>query len=1081
MNTAEMPRPHSSYVPVCAIGASAGGVTALQQFFSNVGDDLGAAFVVVVHLAPDHPSQLDKILAARTSMPVHQVSDAPQLKPNCVYVIPPDRELVINGNDISARPFSEPRGRRAPIDMFFRSVAQARGDGIAMVLSGSGSDGALGVRAVKEAGGVILVQEPDEAEYASMPRAAIATGFVDDIAPVADLARRVGEVLRNKKRLAELSEHHSELDVIRIVTHLHRHTGHDFSSYKRPTLVRRISRRMQITGRDDLAAYLQYLEEQPDEVRVLLSDLLISVTRFFRDPQAFATLETDVVRPLFDRIGAGDGIRVWVVGCATGEEAYSIGMLLLEEAERRGARPAIQIFASDIDEGALATAREGRYVKAIEADVSEERLRKFFVADGASYRVRKDLRELVLFTSHSALKDPPFIKLDLVACRNLLIYMQRPLQNQLIDLFHYALKPRSYLFLGSAETIDAVPRQFRPVDRDARIFVSQPTADKTAPPLPQLVADHRHLPLAPLGATQHVTPAGAGYVHASALEQHAPPSALIDETGSILHLSPSASRFLLAAEGPFTPYLVAQARPELRIDLKLALQRAIDHGEATLTLPIPVAFNGKKKLVSMNIVPRRRTDGGTPAEVLVLFLEAGEAREEDERSEGEDANHDEIRRLRQELANAQDRLAASRSEHEAATQDLRTANEELQSINEEYRSTAEELETSKEELQSINEELQTVNSELKSKLVTISAAHDDLGNLMAATDIGTLFLDRDLRIKLFTPNVARLFSITDNDVGRNISDFTSQLLYDGVESDARKVLDDLTPVESEIRSKSGRWFTMRVRPYRTREDRIDGVVVTFTDDTDRRRVADEVQAAREFAESIVDTVRDPLLVLNPDLTVRAANQRFYDQFAVDPAQTVGHAIYELGDGQWDMPELRRLLDDVLPHDKRFRDFEVTHRFDGLGERTMLLNGRQLDHVQLVLLAIEDITQRKQSEIERDLLTRELSHRVKNTLAVVQSLATQTDGDTVDGYRETFTGRLQALAESHALLLETDWREADLKHVVQRSMRPYTLGPDGRVESRATPCSSTLSKPWAWRCSCMNCPPMPSSTARCQTK
>ena len=655
-----------SLTPVCALGASAGGVTALQSFFSQIADDLGLAYVVIVHLAPDQPSSLAEILATRTSMPVHTVQGSAKLQANCVYVIPPDRELVIKGDDLTARPFNEPRGRRSPIDMFFRSIAAARGDGAAVVLSGSGSDGALGVRAIKEAGGVIFVQDPNEADYMMMPQAAIETGVVDFVAPISRLVTQIADVMRSREAMRGVGEEEAERELRQIVNYLRRRTGHDFSNYKRATILRRVSRRMQVTGQESLTAYDHFLQTNADEAKELFSDLLISVTSFFRDRAAFAALAEKVVAPIFEQLEGDAPIRVWVVGCATGEEAYSIGMLFLEEAERRAEHPTVQIFASDLDEAALAIARDGRYPKAIEADVTEQRLKRFFVEDSGNYRVKKELRDLVLFSQHSALKDPPFIKLDLISCRNLLIYLQRDLQRQLCSLFHYALKPGGFLFLSSAETVDPSASPFRVVDRDARLYAPIAQAEKVAPLLPQLTTDHRSREQ---GLKSHVFPEpskAVGQAHAAALEQHAPPSVLVDGSQHILHLSPNASLFFRPMEGPFSSELAAQVRPELRVDLKLALQRVFETGRPTLTPPIAVGFNGDRRLVSMHAAPADAGDDGAPTGALVLFLDAGETPASGEAID-EDSNREEVARLRKELSVAQDRVSASRREHEFAT------------------------------------------------------------------------------------------------------------------------------------------------------------------------------------------------------------------------------------------------------------------------------------------------------------------------------------------------------------------------------------------------------------------------------
>ena len=814
------------YTPICAIGASAGGVTALQNFFRLLPNNLGLAYVIILHLAPDQPSALEQILGACTKMPVHQVKDGSKLKPNCVYVIPPDRELSIDGDNITAREFREPRGRRAPIDMFFRSVAAGRGDGIAMILTGAGSDGAVGVRAIKEAGGVVMVQEPAEAAFPNMPQNAIATGSADFIGPLPRLVERITEVAQSKEAVRSLDVDGAANEVRRIVSFLRTQTGHDFSSYKRATVLRRIMRRMQITGAESLAAYGELLRTTPEETKELFADLLISVTIFFRDPAAFTTLEHRAIGPIFDQAGEDDGIRAWVVGCATGEEAYSLAILMLEEAHRRKMVLPIQIFASDLDEGALATAREARYPKSIEADVSEERLRRFFIDEGTHYRLRKEVRDLVLFASHSVLKDPPFTRLDLVSCRNLLIYLERSLQEQLCSVFHYALRPEGYLFLGSAETADSTPELFAPVDREARLYQAKPHTSRSLPLLTQVAPSGRIVP--PSAATIERADAAThlGAMHVAALEEVAPPSILVDERYNILNMSPSAGRFILHSGGPLSSNLPSVVRPELRLDLKVALGRAFSR-LPTITHPTAVRFEGETRRVAVHVQQVTHDERAAPRAV-VFFLDSGPALEGEDLPD-ENLRPDEIRRLHDELKAAEEALVVSRHEQEISIQDLRASNEELQSINEEYRSTAEELETSKEELQSINEELRTVNAELKVKLDSLSVAHSDLQNITASTEIGTLFLDTDLRIRQFTPPITDLINITNQDVGRQITDFTHRLIYDGVEQDIRKVLRTLTPLDREMQSREGRWYVMRVRPYRTIEDRINGAVITFID------------------------------------------------------------------------------------------------------------------------------------------------------------------------------------------------------------------------------------------------------------
>ena len=834
--------PGSDQPTIVAMGASAGGLRALQAFFSAMPADTGAAFVVIVHLDPERRSELPALLGGRTRMRVVQVRDRQKLEPNHVYVIPPDRRLELVDHEIQATPFSEPHGQRSPIDLFFRSVADRLGDGFAVIFSGAGSDGVVGVRAVKESGGIILVQEPSEAEYPSMPRAAIATGIVDVVLPVQQLAARLCDLIRVKQAAAANPEVDDEL-LRRVLAHLRVRTGHDFTKYKRSTVLRRIARRMQVTRSSDLTGYYDYLRDNTDEAQALLADLLISVTTFFRDKEAWESLKKLALPHLFENRDPADPVRAWICGCATGEEAYSVAMLLLEEIGRHEVRPPIQIFASDLDARALSAAREGRYPAEIEADVNEDRLRRFFTREGDMYRVRQELRDIVLFAHHDLLKDPPFSRVDLITCRNVMIYLDRELQEQVCSTFNYALNACGYLMLGPSETADHPPALFRNLDRNARIYQTALKPGEKPRLLPRLLGPIRvreYLPplappATPIGMLNDVI------AHRRAIENLAPPSILVDENHRVVHLSESAGRFMQPAGGALTGDIVELVRPELRFELRSSLHRVFEQNMPTLSLAIPVRFNGKAHRVLIQVRAVENAPEGRLA--MVIFVEGEEVTEK--LAEAGQADDETVRRLTQELELTQARLRTVREESDAANEELRAANEELQSINEEYRSTSEELETSKEELQSINEELQTVNSELKLKLEAISRAHSDLQNLMAATDFGTLFLDSGLRIKRFTDRATDLFSITPTDEGRPITDFTSQLDDGALIKDARAVLSNLTPIRRELKSRDGKWYDMRMRPYRTVDDKIDGVVITFVDVSDHKKVEEKLHAAEK--------------------------------------------------------------------------------------------------------------------------------------------------------------------------------------------------------------------------------------------
>jgi two-component system CheB/CheR fusion protein len=1042
---------------IVGVGASAGGVQALQTFFEALPDAPGAAFAVVVHLDPQARSDLAAILSARTPMRVVQVQTSLPLEENQVYIIPPDRRLQITDNRISAAPFDEPRGRRTPIDLFFRSLAEHHGDGFAVILTGAGSDGAVGVRAVKEDGGVILVQDPNEAEYPSMPRSAIATGVADFVLPLRDLAERLAELIRDKDRAASAEERRFDDSIIRrILAHVRVKTGHDFSRYKRSTVTRRIARRMTVTRAADPREYYEALRGNDDEAQALLGDLLISVTTFFRDVDAFETLKSMILPELFRGKEPSDMIRVWTPGCATGEETYTIAMLLREEASRHEVKPAIQVFGSDLDTRALTIAREGRFPTAIETDVSEERLRRFFVREGDHYRVRQELRDIVLFANHSLLKDPPFSRLDLISCRNLLIYLDRELQQQACSAFHYALNPGGFLLLGASETADNPPGLFRTIDRKARLYQSTAAPGDKPRLLPRLLGGIR----LPEQTTQFGRPLSPGAalneaaLHRQAIERLAPPSALVDRNHRVVHLSDNAGRYLQPTGGVLSGDLVDLARPELRFELRSALQHVFERRQSTLSLPILVRFNGSPHRVHIHVMPTADS-GDAPQTAIVLFIEGEPVEPGTEPSSDQIVAHDDIvRRLKEELQLTHARLRTTREESEAANEELRAANEELQSINEEYRSTSEELETSKEELQSINEELQTVNSELKLKLEAVSRAHSDLQNLMAATDFGTLFLDSTLRIKRFTQPVTELFSITPSDEGRPVTDFAHRLQYDQLIADAQAVLARLAPIRREVRSREDRWYDVRLRPYRTVEDKIDGVVITFVDITERLYVDDALRASEQSLRQVkrlVDVSRNPIFIWEFDGGVVEWNRGSEELYGYSREDALGK-------------RKDRLLATVVPgssfaelREKLLEEGgwsgELRHRTKGGRELTVksriVLD--TIDGRRLALESVTDVTEQKDWEQRQRLLLGELTHRVKNTLTVVQAIAAQTlRGHSGADFLDRFSGRLSALAAAHNLLVQSEWKGADLGALARGQLQAYTLENPDRVRFEGEP-------------------------------
>jgi two-component system CheB/CheR fusion protein len=819
--------------PIVAIGGSAGSIPALLEFFSRIPADAGAAFVVVIHLDPEHASELSEVIGTRTPLPITQVNGTTPLEKNHIYVIPPNRRLYLSEQDLRIAEFEEARGFRAPIDLFFRSVAETYHDGFGIILSGAGSDGSIGVNLMKESGAIILVQDPNEAPFNSMPRSAIALGSADFVLPAAEIATQVVELIRTKQNLKPPEDDDEEV-IVRILAYLRVRTGHDFSQYKRASLMRRMSRRMQVVRATSLRDYLTYLREHSGEAQALFEDILIAVTKFFRDSQFFDKLAKIVVAPVFDKKNGAGPIRVWVPACATGEEAYSVAMLLLEEASRREIRPEIQVFATDLDAHALAIAREGCYPASISTDVTDERLRRFFILEGDEYRIRREVRDLLVFSLHNVLRDPPFSRVDVVCCRNFLIYINRELQHKVLNTFHYALLPDGFLFLGSSETAEHPDGLFRPLDRVARIYQSTGKRVDDPIPFPQLLRDFRPSDtLLPRLPTEGSKPPGIAEQHRQALAEFAPPSMLVDEMHRIVHLSEGAGQYMNVPPGTPTFDSTKFVRQELSAELSIGLHRAFEEGQSSFSLPISVQFNGHSRNVCLQVSPVH--NAGSQPKALVLFIEAGPAEIPIDQASDEGKTSDTlVKQLQEELAATRGHLKHMRQQYETATENLRAANEELQSINEEYRSTAEELETSHEELQSMNEELQTLNAELKLKLDAVSSAHNDLENLIIATDFATLFLDRNLCIKRFTPTVREYFNINARDEGRKITDFTNQLDYPEFERDLMTVMQNGEKFEKEIPTANHLVLMMRIRPYRTADTRIDGVVVTFVDLTNRQ-------------------------------------------------------------------------------------------------------------------------------------------------------------------------------------------------------------------------------------------------------
>jgi two-component system, chemotaxis family, CheB/CheR fusion protein len=900
---------------VVGLGASAGGINALKEFFAALPAETGMAFIVILHLSQEHESYLAQILQSTTQMVVTQVQATLTLEPNHVYVIPPNRHLKLVDGVVTLVKPQRTRGRRVPIDLLFRTLGEAHGkNAVCIVLSGTGSDGTLGLKRVKEAGGITLVQDPLEAEYDGMPRHAIATNLVDLVLPVAQMPAKL-LALQARARHAELLDSGADkpppavgTDALReVLTLLKIRTGHDFSSYKRPTLLRRVARRLQVHELADLPVYFNFLRENPDEIQALLRDLLISVTNFFRDPETFVALEREVIPRLFHGKKAGDQVRVWVAACATGEEAYSLAMLMSEYAEKLSDPPTIQIFASDIDENAIRTARLGRYDETLVADVAPARLKQFFVKDETHYQVKKSLREMLLFASHNLLHDPPFSQLDFISCRNLLIYLNRETQAQVFNLFHFALRQDGFLLLGNSESAEIAAKLFLAVEKKARIYQSRPTAlgYRPVPALP--VAGRWQVNLEPAPLVKPEGEVSASRLHQWWLEKYAPPSALVNQDYEIVHLSGPVARYLRFSSGVPSYNLLKLVQPELSLELRAALLEAKQDNRATQSREVAAQLEGEAVLVNLLVRPCE-LPGTAEGFLLVIFEELalgcaiGAAVSATSTPDG--ATDALVGRLSEELQQTKERLRATLEQHETVSEEHRAAHEELQAINEEMRSATEELETSKEELQSVNEELTTINQELKDKMEEVGRANADLQNLMASTDIGTIFLDRALCIKRYTPFAQALFNILPADLGRPLEHLTHKLVnYAALHQDALQVLQTLLPFEREVQGENGRTYLARFLPYRTLEDKIDGVVLTFIDINERKQMEQALEAGNrrksEFLATLAHELRNPLAPLVSGLEIL---QHSGDAVQLQQARgTMGRQL----------TQLVRLVDDLL--------------------------------------------------------------------------------------------------------------------------------------------------------------------------
>ena len=1166
--------PHAPARQKCLLvgmGASAGGIEAYSRFFDAMPANSGAAFIVVLHLDPNRESQMAQVLAVHTRMPVLQVEDLMAVQPNHVYVIAPDRDLTVRDGVLHMIKPAERRGHRHPVDVLFRSLAADQGErAIAVVLSGTGSNGTDGLKEVRAAGGLILVQDPATAKFDGMPRSVISAGLADHILPPEAMAAVLGRYFQDEYIVepggGESVVTEAQPIIDQILTVLRTRTGHNFGSYRRSTLQRRIQRRLGLRNLPSLDAYLAEVTSNPEEAPLLIKDLLINVTSFFRDADAWSTLCEDVIAPLVASRESGATIRAWVPACSTGEEAYTLAMLIAEQSSLAGKTFDVKIFATDAREDNLHHARDGIYPVAAVTGLNATRQRRFFDPSEATYRVKKDLRATVIFAPQNLLLDPPFSHMDLITCRNLLIYLESDAQQSIIALFHFALEQDGTLMLGNTETIGGHSGVFGPISKKWRIFrrLGPTRLDMVSFPVMRGMA----VAPKPVQTRAAATPApvegaAAEMAKRALLERFAPAAVMVDAQSRVIYFHGPTSAFLEQPTGAPSRDLFAMARPGLGTKLRQAV-RHVQANAGEVSFEVTLKHHDGHRNVTVITAPVAGSGDGT---LLISFLPATLPAATPISDAADNPVQDAA--LRDELAAVRSELQSTIAHLEIANEDLKAANEEATSMNEELQSTNEELETSKEEMQSFNEELHTVNSQLQINVRDLENSTNDLNNLLAGTETATLFVDVNLCIKWFTPGTKGLFDFMTSDIGRPLQHFAMKFVDSTLLADVERVLQKLLVLETEVFATNGRWYLRRMLPYRTLENRIAGVVITFFDVTDSKMSRDASTEARIFSQAIVGTIRQPLLVMDDALTIVSVNPAFEALFTVDEAAATGKSVFDIAPGALKTPALRHLLDTLILDGHAFSDVEIDHQLPGLAPQQLMMNGRKLlregGRPSLILLAMENVTDRRRGETDarnlaaivdssydaifsidlnsticswnagavtifgfsetemigqpisrlydpaspdpapdclaqfrvggenlhyeqprlrkdgtsvwvsvtesplrdawgtlvgasgiardmterrkadqhREILVGELNHRVKNTLAIVQAIASQTlrGAIALPAARDAFVSRLMALARAHDLLINESWSGTDLASLVHATIEPHKGGPD----------------------------------------
>lgn len=956
--------------PIIGLGASAGGLEALNAFFDAMPPNSGMTFVVVQHLSPQQESILHELIQRHTTIPVQRIADDTTIEPNQVYVLPAGYEVSIQEKHLRLTPMTDNKGWPETINHFFQSLALDCGEKAAvLILSGAGHDGTEGARAIRRSGGLVIAQDLETASQSSMPfnviDAALSSAVLSPDLMPGYLLNHFGIDSPETPPVEDLTETITDDDLKHVIQHLRRQTSHNFEDYKVSTLRRQIARRMGAYQLNAVSAYLSLLEQQSEEAHQLVKGLLIHVTSFFRDPDAFDSLKLNALLPLLKTLSIDDVFRVWVPGCASGDEAVSLAILIYEcLRELNMLEMEVRIFATDIKRELVQRARTGIYPTTIAEHITEARLKDHFLKIDDGYQVRTHIGRMIVWAEHNLAEHPPFSSLHLISCRNVLIYFQPNLQERTRGLFQFALHPEGILFLGSSEAMPDVLDMFTVIDSKQKIYrrtsgssrqwmrLDQPLFTKVParPEEPMTVRkpsqnsddDHR---------LQVIKNMLLAYYNSTC--------ALIDEHYHVRYMYGEIDQYLrLVPGGETQPNILTMAREGLDAELTIALYEAFERQEPVIRQGIWVKTSDEEHLINVIVQPILNSSTLDNRHRLVIFERSSVGGSFDD-TIAENANSEEgvtITRLREELQQARQALQSATQALQAKSEELTSSMEEISSANEEIQTTNEELRTSKEELESMNEELNTLNTQLSNQNHELSHANNALYNFLQSTAIGVIFLDQNLAIREYTQVATNIFSLRKSDVGRPLSEITSQLSYENLINDANEVLNTLINIEHEVTTTSGRWYKVEIRPYRTMNNVIDGIVLTFSDITLQKQAQHEAERTSLYIRKVIDTIENSLLELDSDLRVVAANPAFYRQFQINAEDAIGQLLYDLGNGQWDIPDLRRLLNEIIPRQTFVHDYLMTYDLPKLGKRTMRLNANQIKEMDRILLVVTDFTE-----------------------------------------------------------------------------------------------------------------------------